>query len=327
MTDPRSESGLLHDRSSDTIHHHLGPVKDPTYSQMLASERAQQDRERIRLLYVACTRAEELLVVPALSAGNPGWFGLLDLGLGDLPLFDYSPYDTDLPPGVADVANGQDRDRFAAEAERIVQSTRTIKWQQPSRHEMSDEDFATAGAVAAVIVEEDIGNPEVQGGPLRGTTLHKLMEEVLTGETADDVNSLEIRATELVAQLGELAVEDPAKGLAPKELAQVVVNTLALPEVSALRDRLCAEFTVFGHQTDPVETLSEVAVSGISDAVTLGSGGGIEVVVDWKSDVNPDSATRQKYRIQVRDYLEASGASRGLVVYLTLGQVEKISAG
>ena len=53
--------------------------------------------------------------------------------------------------------------------------------------------------------------------------------------------------------------------------------------------------------------------------------GKVEVVVDWKSDVNPTNTLREKYRTQVRDYLDASGASRGLVVYMTLGQVEEIS--
>jgi exodeoxyribonuclease-5 len=113
----------------------------------------------------------------------------------------------------------------------------------------------------------------------------------------------------------------------PNELARVIVSTLALSEVSALRDRLRAEFTVFGHHTDAAEPQNEIALSGIADAVSLTSDGRIEVVVDWKSDVSPANAVREKYRTQVRDYLDASGATRGLVVYMTLGQVEEISAG
>lgn len=65
----------------------------------------------------------------------------------------------------------------------------------------------------------------------------------------------------------------------------------------------------------------------ITDAVALAPDGKIEVVVDWKSDVSPTNTLRENYRTQVRDYLDASGATRGLVVYMTLGQVEKISAG
>jgi exodeoxyribonuclease-5 len=189
---------------------------------------------------------------------------------------------------------------------------------------MSDEDAAIAEAVATVFVEEEAGNPEVLGGPLRGTILHKLMEEVLTGEVFDDVNSLEIRSAELLAQLGETPAEDPSEGLVPNELAQVVVNTLALPEVSALRDRLRAEFTVFEHYTDAAEPQNEIALSGVTDAVALAPDGKIEVVVDWKSDVSPTNALRERYRTQVRDYLNASGAPRGLIIYITVGQVEEV---
>ena len=101
---------------------------------------------------------------------------------------------------------------------------------------------------------------------------------------------------------------------------------MALPEVSDLRDRLRAEFTVFGHFADATEVQNEIALSGITDAVAFAPDGEIEVVVDWKSDVSPTNPVRENYRIQVRDYLDASGATRGLVVYMTLGQVEEISA-
>lgn len=326
MTTPQGASGLLHNRDADELHYYLGPVRDATYEETLANERAQQERERIRLLYVACTRAAELLVVSNLSEGTSGWLSLVDLGIDDLPLIDLSQYDPHLPPSKADQKNCQDRDTFAAEAERIVQSTRTIQWRQPSRHEMTDEDAAMAEAVATVFVEQEAEKPEILGGPLRGTILHKLMEEVLTSEVADDLNALEARSVELLVQLGEAPAEDPATGLVPNELAQVVVNTFALPEVSALRDRLRAEFTVLGHQADAEEPTNEIALSGVTDAVGLDLDGKIEVVVDWKSDVSPTNALREKYRTQVRDYLHASGATRGLVIYMTLGQVEEISA-
>ncbi len=63
----------------------------------------------------------------------------------------------------------------------------------------------------------------------------------------------------------------------------------------------------------------------IVDALALDPDGKIERVVDWKSDVSPTNAMREKYRVQVRDYLKASGATRGLVVYMTLGLVDQIS--
>ena len=44
-----------------------------------------------------------------------------------------------------------------------------------------------------------------------------------------------------------------------------------------------------------------------------------EVVVDWKSDVAPTPETLQHYRSQVRAYLDATQAARGLVVVVTNG--------
>jgi len=327
MTTPQATSGLLLNRSAGTAHYHIGPVRDATYEAVLLDERAQQERERIRLLYVACTRAAELLVVPSLSEGRPGWLGFVDLGVDEMSPIDLSQFEPHLPPSEADQENHQDRDAFALEANRIVQSTRTIQWRQPSRHEMSDDDAAMTEALATVFVEQEAEKPEVLGGPLRGTILHKLMEEVLTGEVADNLNSLEARSAELLAQVGESPAEDASKGLVPNELAQVVANTLTLPEVSVLRDRLHTEFTVFGHHVDAAAPQTEIALSGITDAVALAPDGKIEVVVDWKSDVSPTNTLRENYRTQVRDYLDASGATRGLVVYMTLGQVEEISAG
>ena len=93
----------------------------------------------------------------------------------------------------------------------------------------------------------------------------------------------------------------------------------------ALRERLQAEFTVFGYEADPAQPQHETAVSGISDAVAINPDGKIEVVIDWKSDVSPSPVTRENYRRQVREYLHASCAERGLIVYMTLGQVEDVT--
>ena len=51
------------------------------------AEKAELDRERIRLWYVAATRARELLVLPRLDAtpSKSAWIGLVDLSLADLP--------------------------------------------------------------------------------------------------------------------------------------------------------------------------------------------------------------------------------------------------
>jgi hypothetical protein len=49
--------------------------------------------------------------------------------------------------------------------------------------------------------------------------------------------------------------------------------------------------------------------------------GKIDVAIDWKSDVNPTPNVRKSYVGQLRDYLDATGAPRGALVFLTLGEV------
>ena len=103
-----------------------------------------------------------------------------------------------------------------------------------------------------ILVADSEGEPveeslpiSVQGGRERGVLLHKLIEEVLTGETEEAIDALQARATSLIRALGHPIVDDPAKGLAPAELAGAVMRALALPEISALRPGLMPEFPVY----------------------------------------------------------------------------------
>ena len=66
-------------------------------------------------------------------------------------------------------------------------------------------------------------------------------------------------------------------------------------------------------------------MAGIADALTLTAEGHPAVVVDWKSDVNPDPQTLDHYRAQVRAYLDMTGAERGLIVLMTTGAVITVS--
>jgi len=66
-------------------------------------------------------------------------------------------------------------------------------------------------------------------------------------------------------------------------------------------------------------------VTGIADAVALTPDGRPDVVIDWKSDVNPDPETLAHYRAQVRTYLDMTGAERGLIVLMTTGTMITVS--
>ena len=87
------------------------------------------------------------------------------------------------------------------------------------------------------------------------------------------------------------------------------------------RPRLLPEVTVFSANPAGQGT---VFVGGVADALALGDGDQVEVVVDWKSDVDPAAAVVDLYREQVRDYLAATGGKEGLLVFVTGGHVERV---
>ena len=325
---PTAYAGNPHDRRSDRFSTDRLGVTPVGHADIQSWVVAEQNRERVRLWYVAATRARDLLVLPRHSpdlAAN-SWGQIVDLGLASLPALDPAALADQMaePPERAD--NGQTRDVFAAEAMRIVEAERKIAWRRPSRDEGETSNVALEPVVfvGSATAEEAAEWPilEVAGGATRGTILHKLMEEVLTGETQDDNDSLLARAAELLSQLGIEPSSDPWRGIAPPELAVSVLRTLALPEIAALRPRLVPERTVFA--ANAVDG-SEVLVSGIADAVALSVDGQIEAVIDWKSDHQPSAKVLEHYRAQLQAYCDSTSAGRGMLVFMSIGKALMIS--
>jgi exodeoxyribonuclease-5 len=322
------ESAVI-DRQTETFYCPVLGVPPEGYDAARDAEKDELDRERIRLWYVAATRARELLVLPRLDAtpSRSAWIGLVDLTLASLPGLDTSHLPAGFNATAAGAANAQTRACFAAEAETIANGQTRLTWLAPSRDE---------NAAGAVLLKEEpeiwAGSADeqselesailVQGGRERGLILHKLMEEVLTRETQMSEAAIAQRASELIRALGEVPVADPKAGLSVRELTDCVMHTLALPEITALRPELLAEFPVYALSGDGSEL---VATAGIADALTIGSEGRPVVVVDWKSDVNPEPQTLDHYRAQVRTYLAMTGAERGLIVLMTRGTVIAVS--
>ena len=325
MGEPMHEQGPQLRRSDGTLHLHLTKTA-PMAEAYKAAKQVNEDEttaERVRLWYVTCTRAEQLLVFPRLDANvsAKAWINLAGIDLGILPTFDVAAYPGNLPSAQELVHNRQDAATFAAEAERIAAVHPRITRRSPSRHDNgagpteSITIFAADGA-------PPVATPMVQGSSTRGLVLHKLLEEILTGETEECV--LAARAEAPLGQLGVEPTDDPSTGRCPAEIAETTDRALRVSEVVEIHDRLIPEYPLGGAFADD---MGEEIVSGIADAVAPDEAGTIEIVIDWKSDVAAEPAQRERYREQMRDYLRVTGARYGLLVYATEGSAEDIRPG
>jgi exodeoxyribonuclease-5 len=326
MTQIMVPENAVTDRASGHFYCPVFGVKPTGYETARDAEKTELDRERIRLWYVAATRARELLVLPRLdvAARSSAWISLLDLSLPDLPRLDVSHFAADAGAGATAQENGQTREIFAAEAAAIAARQRRIVWLVPSRDEF-EAGPVLEREVPDILLADSEGeaaeeNPpvNVQGGRERGLLLHKLIEEVLTGETEETEKALRARAVTLICALNRPVIDDPAQGLAPAELASTVMRALALPEIAALCPSLMPEFPVYA---SVVTEQQEEATVGIADAIAFGPDGAPQVVVDWKSDVAPSAEMIERYRAQVGAYLEMTDVERGLIVLVTPGTV------
>ena len=325
MTRLMKPDSAVTDRASGQFFCPVFEVEPVGHEAARDAEAAELARERVRLWYVAATRARELLVLPRLD-GVPSsgvWLSLVDLTLPDLPALDLDRRPRKTHDDISGTGNQQTREVFAAEAAVIAGLGRRIVWRAPSRDE-GEHGPVLREETPTILDTDGDGAPTdnaglaVQGGRERGVILHKLMEEVLLGETTDTTAALVARAKTLIQALGRPLSDDPYTGLAAAELADCVARTLSLPEITALRPRLLPEFPVY---SSIVVDGQEDASAGVVDAIAFGSDGAPEVAVDWKSDVDPAPEMLEHYRSQVRAYLDMTGAERGLIVFMTPGTV------
>ena len=325
MTRLMKPDSAVTDRASGRFFCPVFGVEPGGHEAARAAEDTELARERVRLWYVAATRARELLILPRPETAPSGqtWLSLVDLALPDQPVHDPGPDPRNAGETVSDAENVQTREVFAAEAAAIAGRGRRIVWRAPSRDEGGSGPVFREEARAILDTDGDgapsqDAAPAIQGGRERGLVLHKLIEEVLTGETGETMPDLMARAECLIQDMDRPSNEDPAGGLAPTELADCVVRALSLPEIALLRPRLLPEYPVYSSIAVDGQ---EDASAGIVDAIAFGSDGEPEVVVDWKSDVDPAPETLVHYRTQVRAYLDMTGAERGLIVLMTSGTV------
>ncbi len=312
-------------RENNRFYRPIFKIEPDGFDAIREAEKEELDRERVRLWYVATTRAKELLILPRINkkAAKNSWISIVDLGLEDLLLLDLP----ELPVGAdiqkAEPENTQTRELFAEEARKIFQLRRQLNWIAPSRHEEND---ATSHSEEPVIGLEDMevqGSQEreaaeIQGSTRRGLIIHKILEEVLTGEVTETQEALKRRAGELIISLGEQPQDQASKGLSANEIAESCARALNIDEIKALRgETLFPEVSIYASETN---NAMEQVTRGYADAIYY-SDGKPDVVIDWKSDVQPDATMIDAYKSQVRTYLSAVGANSGLLVFVTSGKL------
>jgi len=99
---PRKVSPAVVDRTSGHLYLSMFDVSPNGYETASTAEKAEIDRERVRLWYVTATRARELLVLPRanIPAGKSSWLGYVVLALDDLPALDLVHYPRRDPAGL-----------------------------------------------------------------------------------------------------------------------------------------------------------------------------------------------------------------------------------
>jgi ATP-dependent exoDNAse (exonuclease V) beta subunit len=287
----------------------------PGYEEANVAEGHERAHERTRILYVADTRARDLLILPRHSSegSRHSWSKVCKDRLTDLTAFDHSLFEPHLPSRTKPPECPQDHAAFTGDCASIAAAHRVISRRTPSLHEAGDPPRISVEFLASD--GETFGEPPVRGSAARGLVLHKIMEEILTGELEE--GAVPLRAATLSGELGS------GHSIEPDEIANTICRTLSLPEIVEIRAQLVAEVDVArllerGGQQE--------LIVGIADAILITANGSIEMVVDWKSDVAPDATTLSGYQGQMLDYLAATGASRGLIVLMSSGRVLEVQA-
>ena len=264
----RSPPEFVHRQSDNTLHWVLGGVTPTDLLGARQEEEQNQARERERVWYVACTRARDMLILPHLKeASTRSWSKTVVLGHARLPEARLKDLPKSNPSAQAPLENKQTPEVFAAQAVQVVRASPDIEWKRPSD---KDQDRAETFEITPGETADPLDSPvPLAGGRLRGILLHKLMEEFLTGELAEDEASAQVRARVLLGELvGVLGLADGTQP-DPGEAAKTAFSTLRLPEVTSLRAEMSAEIPIWASQA------AGSVLAGRADAMAIDHNGTI----------------------------------------------------
>ena len=329
MTKLETKKEILIQREDQSVYYQIFNLPDPKYDELHRKEKEELRRERVRLWYVALTRAKDLLLLPKQECREDNdWLSLIEIDVQTLPTFGIpASKTTDEVKAEDKKYNYQDIERWQQEAEKISSNRMRIERINLSRHEGSkkpkeeEEEILSGIELIQEITPEMLAKEPIQSGKQRENLLHKLMEEILTGEAKNDRKTLRTRAAKLIAQLGLEDKEFPSSGTSSVEIAATIARTLDIPQIASLLPKLTPEFQIYSCEKQDKQVK---LTTGIADAVVLDSTGRINTVIDWNADDDPDEKQVERYRQHIRDYLRAANAQKGLIVFLKTSRIETI---
>lgn len=323
MTEIMRSRPLVVDVSSRQISMPFFGIQPSGYSELKQISDDESHNERVRLLYVATTRARDLLVIPVHEkVTERQWATVTDLKLQDIQTMDMESFSSKMRVQRDVTLNSQDEKTFSEQINSILAVKKPIVNKTPSRHETHASSLRIS--IDDLIEAEPVSDPTefVQGSAERGVVMHKLMEEILTGELPDNEGYIETRARELIQQM-IASKEDEIKDMDARIMTKEIVQTLSLPQIADIRNRLVPEVATYASfENDRIEGVT----FGIMDATEISENGSIETVIDWKSDRSPAVPTIELYRKQISDYMAMNAVKRGLIVFMASGKVLEVAA-
>src|SRR5262249_1898808 len=146
-------------------------VEPAGYAALKEHNEREDGRERVRLWYVATTRARDLLILPRHSAKLPDkcWANIVDLQLDKLPRLNPAELGTEKISAPERAENAQTGEVFAVEAARMMQGIHKAEWVRPSRMELEDGPPPTAVAVFDSAEDAQLAN-EIQTPAVVGSS-------------------------------------------------------------------------------------------------------------------------------------------------------------
>ena len=121
----RRREPFIHRRQDDTLHWVLGDVVPPAIADAIHLDDRDSAEEQERLLYVACTRAIKMLILPTFSLQRPNRLAhLLDLGQADIPEWDAARFSRRPLARVATEENHQSEEVFVVEQAAVADASR-----------------------------------------------------------------------------------------------------------------------------------------------------------------------------------------------------------